>query len=147
VKRSLILGLVVVLASSLLALSVDAKPKKKRPYKRTVTARYENPAIGTADTPGACSGCPSFATVGKDRYVKVVVTDDNTPTASVGFSWDTDGDGINDTGFDVCGKTDKPVKLPGGVSITAFPYIGPSTGCPEGASTSGRIRMVFTAKR
>lgn len=145
VKRTIAVALAVgMLAGAFSAAPAEAGKKKKKRVERTVEARYENPAIGSSDIGGLCVGCASFATGPKDLYAMVEITDDASPTAGISFSWDTDGDGISDTGFEVCGKTEEPVPLPGSVTINAFAWVLPGTACPNGISTSGSIKVTFS---
>jgi hypothetical protein len=147
-KKALIFALVIgLIAGSMAAPATAKKKKKKKPVKveRVMEARYEFPAgIGSSTSGGACSGCPSFPNTDKERYVMVEVTDDLTPKAGVSFSWDTDGDGISDTGFEVCGATEEPIEIPPSVGMNAFPWIAPGADCPDGASTSGTIKVTFS---
>jgi hypothetical protein len=114
---------------------------------RVVELRYESSAIGGADTPaiypgGALSPINFIPGTGEE-LATIEIIDDFSPNASVGFSWDSDGDGLNDTGFDVCGSTPEPVTLETGVQHNVFPYLLPSTSCSDGVATSGTIIVTF----
>jgi hypothetical protein len=147
-KKTLIVALALSLIAGALAMPASAKKKKKKKpvrVERVVEARYEFPAgIGSSTTGGGCLGCPSFPSGPGERYISVEVTDDVTPKAGVSFSWDTDGDGISDTGFEVCGATEEPIEIPEGVTPNAFPWILPGADCPDGVSTSGTIKVTFS---
>jgi hypothetical protein len=147
-KKTLVLLVALgLIAGSFAAPATAKKKKKKKPVRveRVVEARYEFPAgIGSSSIGGACSGCPAFPNSPDELYVAVEVTDDASPTAGVSFSWDTDGDGVSDTGFEVCGATDGFIEIPSSVSITAFPWILPGADCPDGVSTSGTIKVTFS---
>ncbi len=147
-KKTIVTLVTVGLVAGAFALPADAKKKKKKPVRveRVQESRYEFPAgIGSSSTGGGCLGCPSFPTGPGETFVKVEVTDDLTPKAGVSFSWDTDGDGISDTGFEVCGATDGWLEVPEGVTMTAFPWVLPGADCPDGSSTSGTIKVTFSS--
>lgn len=113
---------------------------------RVVELRYESSAIGGSDTPalypgGALSPINFVPGMGEE-VATIEIIDDVSPNASVGFSWDSDGDGLNDTGFDVCGSTPEPVKLES-FQHNVFPYLLPSTTCTDGVATSGTIIVTF----
>jgi hypothetical protein len=136
-----------VLAASL-ALGAFALPsaeaaKKKKPKVTQFDLAYGSPAVGTSGV-GACSGCPSFSVGDDDNYISVESTDDVSPTTHLSFSWDTDGDGVTDTGFTVCGATPEPIALPGATTIAIFPWALPGAECPTGASTSGTISITLS---
>lgn len=147
-KKTLMIVLALSLVAGALAMPASAKKKKKKKparIERVAEARYEFPAgIGSSSTGGGCLGCPTFPSGPGERFMSVEVTDDVTPKAGVSFSWDTDGDGISDTGFEVCGATEAPVEIPEGVSPNAFPWIAPGVDCPDGSSTSGTIKVTFS---
>lgn len=149
-KKTLIVAIVAALVTGALVAPATAGKKKAKKknvrVERVLEARYEAPAgIGTSGA-GGCAGCPTFAAGPKETFVKVEIADDNTPTGGASFSWDTNGDGVADTGFDVCGATDGFVEIPAGVSVNAFPWILPGTHCPTGSSTSGTIKVTFSNK-
>lgn len=146
-RKSIVVLLTFGLVVGALAVPADAgKKKKKKPKRieRTIEVRYENPAFGSPNAGGACFGCPSFATAKNEVFMSIEVTDDVNPGAGSRFSWDTDGDGRNDTGFYVCGKTDEAVAIPGGVEITAFPYPVGTPDCPAAGAFSGTIKATFS---
>ena len=146
-KRVLILALVLGLVAGAMAAPATAKKKKKKkPVKieRTVEVPYSFPsAIGTSGA-GGCSGCPSVPTGSGERYAMVEIVDDAMPNAGAEFSWDTNGDGVSDTGFTVCGSTEEPIEVPEATEITAFtwPVTGPA--CPGGGATSGTIKITYS---
>lgn len=145
-KRTISVAVMLGLLFGAAVAPADAAKRKKK-TTRTVSARYENPAFGTPITGGLCSGCPSFPAGPNETYAKIVVKDDVNPGAGSRFSWDTDGDGTNDTGFYVCGSTEEPIQIPASTSITAFPYpSGHPTECPGGAATAGEITVTFSNK-
>ncbi|MGH2753263.1 MAG: hypothetical protein ACRDLB_02415 [Actinomycetota bacterium] len=143
-------------------LSADAKAKKCKKSKkgkkckpveegfvpgRVLELRYESSAIGSQDTPAIYPGGPLFPVnfvpgIGEEMAM-IEVIDDFTPNASLGFSWDSDGDGLNDMGFDVCGKTEEPVAIEPGTQYNGFPYLLPSTTCSDAVATSGTIIITF----
>ena len=69
----------------------------------------------------------------------IEITDDISPNSSASFAWDSDGDGLNDSGIDVCGSTPEPVEVMPGTQYNIFPYLLPSTTCTDGGATSGTI--------
>ncbi|HWC14692.1 MAG TPA: hypothetical protein VG929_08855 [Actinomycetota bacterium] len=146
-KKLLVLLMVLgLIAGSIATAEAGKKKKKKAPAPRVMEVRYENPAIGINGVGGVCSGCPQIAVGAEERFISVEVKDDVSPVPAMRFSWDTDGDGRNDTGVVVCGsKTDAPLEVPPGVSMTAFPYLLPGPACPTGFAVSGSIKITFTA--
>ena len=114
---------------------------------RVVELTYMGPAIGSSDTPalnpfGLIAPVNFIAGAGETQAT-IEIIDDNTPRASAGFSWDSDGDGLNDTGIDVCGETPEPVEMLPGTQYNVFPYLLPSTTCNDGVATSGTIIVTF----
>lgn len=114
---------------------------------RVVELTYEGPAIGGADTPavnpfGLIAPVNFIAGPG-ETLATIEIIDDATPKASAGFSWDSDGDGLNDTTIDVCGSTPEPVEMLPGTQYNVFPYLLPSTSCTDGIATSGKIIVTF----
>ena len=140
-KKSIVSLVILGLAFGALAAPAEAGKK------RTMEIRYENPAIGSGATGGACLGCPTLPVGPKERFVSIVITDDVNPGAGVRFRWDTNGDQTSDGGFYVCGKMTEPVEVPSGVTLDAFPYIGGGgPECPTGSATSGTIKATFSSK-
>ena len=146
-KKIGVLMMVMALACGTVASSAEAAKKKKpKPTKRTMEVRYENPAIGAPGAGGVCSGCPEIVVGTNEYFVSVVVDDDFSPAPAMRFSWDTNGDGTNDTGFNVCGaETAEPVAIPPGITMNAFPYILPGPGCPTGFAVAGTIKLTFSS--
>jgi hypothetical protein len=142
-KRSIVLLVVLGLVFGSLVGSAEAKKKKKAPKPYTITATYDNPAIGTAGA-GVTLGAPAFASSATNIYLDVEIADSASPVPYADLSWDTDGDGINDTGVTVCGTTGEDLVVPPGTSITAFMWALPSPFC-AGFSTSGTIKATFSA--
>jgi hypothetical protein len=142
-KKSLVTLLVLGLVFGSLVGSAEAKKKKKAPKPYTITATYDQPAIGTAGA-GVTLGAPSFASSATNVYVDVEITDGASPVPYADLSWDTDGDGVNDTGVTVCGTEAKDLVVPPSTSITAFMWAAPSPFC-AGFSTTGTIKATFSA--
>ena len=114
---------------------------------RVVELTYEGPAIGGADTPainifGALAPVNFIPGPGETQAL-IEIVDNYSPKASAGFSYDSDGDGLNDTGIDVCGETPEPVEMLEGTQYNVFPYLLPSTSCTDGVATSGKIIVTF----
>lgn len=140
-KRLFVLSLVIGLIFGSIA-TAEAGKKKKAPKPYTMTGTYSSPAIGTA---GAGAGTPvSFSSSATNTFLSVEIADDTSPTPYGDFSWDTDGDGINDTGVTVCGTEAKDLQVPPSTQISAFMWALPSPFCP-GFSTSGTIKATFSA--
>ena len=74
----------------------------------------------------------------------IELIDDGGGVASASVSWDTDGDGISDTGFEVCGKTDAPQEIPASTAINVFVWASPSSSCPDAMATAGTIKATFS---
>ena len=124
------------------APAAEAGKKKAKP--REATGAYANPAFGSSDAGGGCLGCPSFGTSTNENFVMVEFTDATGLPVPASVSWDTDGDGISDTGFEVCGTTPEPVPIDGGQTLNVFPWVLPSSTCPTGTATEGTVKMTFT---
>lgn len=136
------------------AAAKKCKKKNKKKCKpagfvpgRVVELRYEGSAIGSADTPaiypfGALTPVNFIVGTGETQAL-IEIVDDTTPKASAGFSYDSDGDGLNDSGFDVCGETPEPVEVLPGTQYNVFPYLLPSTTCTDGIAITGSIKVTF----
>lgn len=142
-KKTLILLLALSLAASALVGPAGAKKKRKR-AERVVEVRYEQPAVGSGTTGGVGLGIPTIATASSEVFVSVEVTDDVNPMAGVRVRWDLDGDGTSDGAFFVCGKTEEPVAIPGGVVLDVFPYIGGDASCPGSSATTGTVKATLS---
>jgi hypothetical protein len=135
------LGLV---ASAFAAVPADAKSKKKKtPKPYTINGTYDQPAIGTAGA-GVTLGGMTFTSSDTNTFMTVEVTDGVSPIPYGDFSWDTDGDGVSDTGVVVCGTEAKNLEVPPNTTITAFMWALPSPFC-AGFSTSGTAKVTFSA--
>ena len=114
---------------------------------RVVELIYMGPAIGGADTPAAnpwgLIAPVNFIPGSGETQAMIEIIDDLTPKASAGFSYDSDGDGLNDTTLDVCGETPEPLEVIPGTQYNVFPYLLPSTSCNDGVATSGTIIVTF----
>ena len=141
-KRFLVLFLILGLTVGSIATAEAAK-KKKAPKPYTMTGTYDNPAIGTAGA-GISLGAPGFTSSSTNVFMTVTIEDSSSPMPYGDFSWDTDGDGTNDTGVVVCGTEAKDLQVPANTTITAFMWALPSPFCP-GFSTSGTITATFSA--
>lgn len=143
-KRTLVAALILGLLAGALAGPTEAAKKKRKKKKktRTVEQRYENPTFGVAGA-GLCVNCPSFVSGRKEIFAKVTITDDVSPIGYVEFSYDSDGDGVFDTGETICGETEEPISIPAATEFVAFPYAVPGPGC-VGASIAGSIKVKFS---
>jgi len=114
---------------------------------RVLEQRYEQPAAGSSDTGGGCAagadGCESFPSGPGEVLMGVEITDDAGGLVSASVRWDTDGDGISDTGFKVCGKTEKPQEIPPNTEIRIFVWSAPSSTCPNAMATAGVVKATF----
>jgi hypothetical protein len=147
-KRSIVLLLILGLLAGALAAPAEAakkKKKKKKPVTYTMEAPYDNPAIGSSDLGGGCLGCPSFAVPSDATYMSVEITDSTGLPVPASISWDTDGDGISDTGFEICGKTEEAQAVEPGVTANVFVWVLPSTICPNGTATSGTVKVTLSS--
>lgn len=142
-KRFLILFLILGLTVGSIATAEAGKKKKKAPKPYTMTATYDQPAIGTAGG-GISFGAPAFASSSTNVFLSVKIEDAASPTPYGDFSWDTDGDGVNDTGVTVCGTEANDLQVPANMEISAFMWALPSPFC-AGFSTSGTITATFSA--
>lgn len=143
-KSAVILVLVALVAAASLAGPAEAgKKKKPKRVERTVEVVYEGAAVGIGGVTGVCATCTSLATGADELFMSVKIEDDVNPGAGLRFSWDTDGDGTNDTGFNVCGETTEPISLPGAVELTVFNYLT-YVDCPAGAALSGTATVTLS---
>jgi hypothetical protein len=115
---------------------------------RVVEIMYTGSALGSPDTPATIYPTGpvfpvNFVAGAGEVLAMIEIVDDVGPNASSGFSYDSDGDGLNDTGFDVCGSTEEPVEVIPGTQYNIFPYLVPSTGCTDAVATSGTITVTF----
>jgi hypothetical protein len=152
-----ILALGLVAGALLAPTSVEAK--KRKPYKRVATYDYTVPAFGQADVGGTCpnaaSGCASFATTAKDKFVVVKIEDaSGTPVSGTLSHPDTNGDSLVEPLGSFCGQSEK-VAIQPGAELIVFPYMIGSTGATEslggpaqclGVATQGKITATFTGK-
>ena len=144
-KRTVMVAMALCLTASFLAGAAEAGKKKPKRVERVAEARYENPSPGSAQTGGVGLNIPAFPTAPTEVFVSVEVLDDVNPMAGVRVRWDPNADGVSDGAFFVCGATDEPVALPGGVTLDVFPYIGgDQVACPGGIPTSGTVKMTFS---
>lgn len=144
-KSAVILVLVALVAAASFAGPAEAGKKKKKPKRveRTVEVTYEGLAVGVGGVTGVCATCSSVATGPDEIFMTVKVEDDVNPDAGIRFSYDSDGDGTNDTGFNICGETSEPISLPGGVELTMFNY--PTyVDCPAGFALSGKAIVTLS---
>lgn len=145
ILMTLVLALIVgALTGPAAAGKKKKKPKKPKRVEREISGRYEAPWGVVFEGSGVCAGCPSFPNEAKETWVKVEVSDDQSPTAQVSFNWDSNGDGVADTGINVCGSTDGFVEIPGGITPTAFPSLVGGVGCPGSAATSGSVKVTYS---
>jgi hypothetical protein len=135
----LVVGLVVSGVST-----AEAGKKKKAPAPYTTSFSYTRPALGSTGVGLATEGL-GFSTNATHNYVDVKITDTASPTPYIGFSWDTDGDGVGDTGFEVCGTSAEDISVPANVQVTAFPWALGGPSCPGGFSTEGTVELTFSA--
>lgn len=124
------------------APAAEAGKKKAKP--RAASAVYDNPSIGSSDIGGLGIGIPSFGTAATENFMTVKITDSTGLPVPASVSWDTDGDGISDTGFEMCGETEEPMPIEGGNTINVFVWALPSTTCPTGTATSGTVEVTFS---
>lgn len=144
-KRTVVIALLVgLIAGAFFAAPADAKKKKKKaPAPYTMQGTYDQPALGTAGA-GVTLGGMSFTSSDTNTFMTVEVADTVSPVPYGDFSWDTDGDGVNDTGVVVCGTETKNLEVPPNTQITAFMWALPSPFC-AGFSTSGTAKVTFSA--
>lgn len=146
-RRALFVALALCLVASIVTAPAQAKKKKKKKpvrVERVAEARYENPSIGSGTTGGLGLNIPTFPTATEEVFVMVEVTDDVNPMAGVRVRWDQNGDGTSDGAFFVCGTTEEPVSIPGGVTLDVFPYIGGDVSCPGSSAFMGSVKMTFS---
>jgi hypothetical protein len=147
-RRAWTILLVLGLLGAATAVPAEAGKKKKKPTVRVIEATYDQPAIGLGGAGGGCpaGACPSFPTTTTETYAMVFIEDDASPSGYVEFSYDTDGDGIQNLGSGpvVCGSTAEPEPVEPGVAYTAWPWVA-GTNCPGSSSTSGTITMLLSS--
>lgn len=142
-KRSLILMMVIGLIFGAIATADAGKKKKKAPKPYTMTGTYDQPAIGTAGI-GVATGGLSFTSSATNTLMSIEIVDGASPTPYGDFSWDTDGDGVGDTGVTVCGTEANDLQVPPSTTINVFMWALPSPFC-AGFSTSGTVSATFSA--
>ncbi len=77
--------------------------------------------------------------------MKVEVIDDALPIGGLNITFgDSNGDGLYDGGFFVCGATDGWVEVPGAAAMQTFPYVVSGSQCPGGGATSGTIKVTYS---
>ena len=151
-RKTLAVALAVgILAGAFVGRADAAKKKKKKaPVKqeRVVEATYDGPALGSSDLGGACpsatNSCGKFSALPTETYMSLEITDSAGGPVGASVSWDTDGDGLSETGFDVCGKTEEPQVIDPSYEINVFVWAFPSTTCPTGHATTGSIKATFS---
>jgi hypothetical protein len=145
-KKFLTLFLVLGLVAGAMSMPAHAKSKKKVKKPVVETATYSAPAAGASDAGGGCLGaagdCVTFA--GPTGNVSIEIDDAAGGPVAASVSWDSDGDGIDDQNFSICGKTDKPLSVPVGVKLDVFAWAAPSSVCPTGHATTGTVKATFT---
>ena len=148
-----------LIAGAFMAPAADAAKKKKKPYKRVASYEYMVPAFGQADVGGSCpnaaSGCATFPTTPKDKFVQVTIEDTSgTPVSGTISHPDQNGDGFVESLGSFCGESTK-VAIQPGAEVIVFPYMIGSTGATEslggpaqcaGVATQGTITSTFTTK-
>jgi hypothetical protein len=152
-RKSITLLLTASLAvGAFSAPMADAAKKKKKQVIRKASATYDTPAIGHPDVAVACSGangCAAFAVGAKERFAAFNVTDSAGQAVYVNGGQDLTGDGLADTSFSFCGKTDKPVPVEPGYQLNLFISALPG-GVPDGpcagVGTSGSVDGLFSNK-
>ncbi|MEA2452673.1 MAG: hypothetical protein QOG04_1383 [Actinomycetota bacterium] len=140
-KRFLVLMMIFGLVVGSVATAEAKKKKAPKPY--TMTGTYDQPAIGTAGV-GLAAGGLSFVSSATNTYMSIKIEDGVSPMPYGDFSWDTDGDGVSDTGVTVCGPEAKDLQVPPNTTITVFMWALPSPFC-AGFSTSGTVTATFSA--
>ena len=134
----------IVIGLAFGALAAPATAGKKK--ARVMSVRYDNPAAGSWVSGGLGINAPTLPSAANERYVSVVVEDDVNPMAGVRLRWDLDGDGSSDGFIEVCGKTEKPVQIPSGVTLDVFAYVVAGPNCPQGSAFSGTVTATFSSK-
>lgn len=141
--------------SDAVAQKKKCKKKNKKKCKkeagfvpgRVVELTYMGPAIGNDDTvainPFGLIAPVNFIPGPGETQAMIEIVDDVSPKASASFSYDSDGDGLNDSGVTVCGETPEPIEMIPGTQYNVFPYLLPSTTCSDAIATSGSITVTF----
>lgn len=140
----MVIGLAAFLAGSVGIADAGPKKSKKVPKPYTLELSYDHPAIGTAGY-GAGYQVPTFVTNGTHRFLTAEIKDDLSPTPHGYLAWDTDGDGVNDTGITVCGATDQALELPTNTTVSIIMWALPGPEC-AGFSTSGTVTLTLAVK-
>lgn len=145
-RRAVTILMIFGLLGATMALPAEAGKKKKKPTVRTMEVRYENPAFGVGGAGGGCSGCPSVIAGPDEAFAMIVIEDDHTPSGYVSFSYDSDGNGVEELGAGptVCGSTPEPVAIEPGAAYTAWPWVA-GIDCPGSSSFSGTIKVMFSS--
>ncbi len=144
---TVVLSVVLLIGAFALPHAEAGKAKKKT---RKASGAYELPAIGVFGA-GLCApgtiGCIPFPLAQGEKYVSLTINDSTGALVFASITQDIDGDNMPDESVDICGKTDKPVKVKPGVEVLVFIWEGPGmaeSGVCAGASSSGTIDAVFS---
>ncbi len=150
-KKFVVLAAVAGLLVGSLVTPADAQKKKKKGPQRTereVSSDYQAPAIGTADAGGACPGatnsCGTFTATADEHFMKVVIEDAAGGPVSATVGWDTDGDGLSNPQFTLCGETPNFMPIDNSFEINVFVWALPSSSCPDGHATTGTVTATFS---
>jgi hypothetical protein len=152
-RRVVVLALVAgLIAGPLLA---PAEARKRRRITQRAKASYETPALGHSDALIGCLlisdglGCVNFTPRAGMKYLSLQIKDQSGTSTYAAVSQDLDGDGVGDVDYpNVCGKTDKPIKIRPGYAVTVFINGGPGGDPPcPGVGTSGTVQATFSNLR
>ena len=140
-----------LLAGALAAPSAEAaKKKKKKPKKvsRAAEGEYTGTLVrANAVVAGQNVGAVEFAVGSTEKYASIEVVDATGQKVPAALRQDANGNGTTaepgELAIDICGSTDKPVKIEPGMPLIVRVTAGQCGGA-AGAATKGTVKGVFS---
>lgn len=150
-RRTIVVGLVVVVGAGLVVVPADAA-KRPKPKKRSIELPYAEPAVGAAGA-GVClqgSSCLFYGPpAAGEKRVSVSIEDDLGQPVPASLIQDTNEDGsflvTDDLTVGICGATEEPVEIEPGKAVSVWVWrAGADPPCP-GTASSGTATATFSS--